>query len=76
MLFSLTNCPIYFLNVILAYCYDLIFIYSTRPGVTHLLIISVYLYRISTILEIFCKVYQNVKMRAVNKYFSFTFYKC
>ena len=71
MLFSLTNCLIYFLIFILT-CYDLIFIFSRRPIVTHFLIISVYPYSISTILEVFCKVYQNLEMRAVNKYFSFT----
>ena len=75
MLFFLTNYLIYFLNVILT-CYDLVFIFSIRPDVTHFLIISVYPYSISTILEIFCKVYQNLKMRAVNKYSSFTLYKC
>ena len=75
ILFSLTNCLIYFLNVILT-CYDLIYVFSIRPAVTHFMIISVYLYSISTILEIFCKVYQALKMRAVNKYFSFTLYKC
>ena len=75
MLFTLTNCPIYFLNVILTY-HVLIFILSIRPGITHFSIISVYSYSILATLEISCKVYQNLKMRTVNKYFSFTLYKC
>ena len=75
MLFTLTNCPIYFLNVILT-CYVLIFIFSIRPGITHFSIISLYPYSKLATLEISCKVYQNLKMRAVNKYFSFTLYKC
>ena len=75
MLFTLTNCPINFLNVTLN-CHVLIFIFSIRPGITHFLIISVYPYSILAILEIYCKVYQNLKMRAVNKYFSFTLYEC
>ena len=75
MLFTLTNCPIYFLNVILT-CYVLIFIFSIRPGITHFLIISVYPYSMLATLEIFCKGYQNLEIRAVNEYFSFTLYKC
>ena len=75
MLFTLTNCPIYFLNAILA-CYVLIFTFSIRPGITHFSIISVYPYSILATIEISCKVYQNSNMRAVNKYFSFTLYKC
>ena len=75
MFFTLTNCPIYFLNAILT-CYVLIFIFSIRPGITHFLIISVYPYSILATGEIFCNVYQNIEMRAVNKYFSYTLYKC
>ena len=75
MLFTLTNCPIYFLNVILT-CYVLILVFSIKPDITHFLIISVYPYSTLATLEIPCKVYQNLKMRAVNEYFSFTLYKC
>ena len=75
MLFTLTNCPINFLNVTLN-CHVLIFIFSIRPGITHFLIISVYPYSILATLEISCNVYQNLKMRAVHKYFSFILYKC
>ena len=75
MLFTLTNCPIYFLNAILA-CYILIFTFSIKPGITHFSIISVYPYSILATIETSCKVYQNSNMRAVNKYFSFTLYKC
>ena len=53
----------------------IIFIFSIRPGITYFLIISVYTYSILAALEISCKVYQNLKMRAFNKYFSFTLYK-
>ena len=53
----------------------IIFIFSIRPGSTYFLIISVYTYSILAALEISCKVYQNLKMRASNKYFSFTLYK-
>ena len=53
----------------------IIFIFSIRPGITYFLIISVYTYSILAALEISCKVYQNLKMRASNKYFSFTLYK-
>ena len=75
MLFTLTNCPIYFLNVILT-CYVLIFTFSIRPDITHFSIILVFCYSVLATPEISCKVYQNLEMRAVNKYFSFTLYKC
>ena len=55
MLFTLTNWPIYFLNVILS-CYILIFILSITPGIANFLIISVYPYSILATLEISCKV--------------------
>ena len=64
MLFFLINCQVCFLKVILT-CYDLIFIFNMRPDITHFLVISVYRYSMLAIPEIFCKVYQNLKMKAV-----------
>ena len=75
MLFYLTKCLIDVLKVILI-CYVLVFNFSISPGITDSLIISVYPYIILAIPEIFCKVYQDLKMRAVNNFFSFTLYKC